>query len=114
VLSQNGQKQSVSGTVKDSDGTSATAIVTGINIDESAPRVRIAGPHGRTAYAATVPKARCVASDRISGIASCKLTMRKTATSTGYKVTIKATATTNAGVSKTIRVSFTIRHRRRR
>ena len=76
-LSRDGAGQSVSATITGTDGGSATATVSGINIDRTSPRVRIAGIHrGHTYHRA--PAARCRAIDALSGVATCHLTKHGT------------------------------------
>jgi hypothetical protein len=88
-----GAGQSVTRTIGATDGGSSTAVVSGINIDLTRPRVSIAGVRAGTTYDGGAPQGRCVAGDRLSGIASCRLTR----TVNGARVTYRATATDRAG-----------------
>jgi hypothetical protein len=82
--------------------------LTGINLDMGSPTVAVNGPWNGATFRGHVPKARCVAHESLSGIASCKLRTSKKKTPTGYRETVTATATTKANVSKTARVTFTV------
>ena len=57
----------------------------------------LSGVHNGATYAATSPQARCAATDSLSGITSCRLTRHTTPTAGGYRVTYTATATDQAG-----------------
>jgi hypothetical protein len=93
VLSHAGAGLSVTRTVSATDGGETTVVVRGIDIDLTRPRVSIAGVRAGATYGATVPHARCVASDRLSGVASCRITR----TVRGTQVRYDATATDKAG-----------------
>jgi hypothetical protein len=98
VLKTQGAGQSVTRTIAATDGGQATVVVNGINIDLTPPRVSIAGVRDGATYSGTAPLARCVGTDRLSGVASCRITR----TARGTHVTYQATATDRAGnVSRT-------------
>ena len=84
VLARNGAGQSVSRTVLAQDGGAATASLTGINVDRTAPVVRVVGKGS---------SARCVATDSLSGVARCTLTRTKV----GRRTRLAATAVDRAG-----------------
>ncbi len=92
-LARRGAGRSVTRTITSVDGGAATASVRGINIDNQRPTLKIRGVKKGGLYGAKAPKARCVAKDRVSGIASCKVSTRKRGTTT----TVTATATDKAG-----------------
>lgn len=86
-------------------------LVSGVNIDQAAPVVSIAGPlRGRT-YRSAPPAPTCVATAGVSGLASCSIAKALTDTSTGYRETLTATATSNAGILATSTVSFSVDER---
>jgi Bacterial Ig-like domain (group 3) len=101
TLSHSGKGQSVSQTVRTTSGGSATVHVDGINVDTTLPLIRLAGASARRLYTLTAPAARCFATDKVSGIRSCRLTERKTQSATGYRITYVAHATSNAGTTAT-------------
>ena len=71
VVSAEGAGQSRSGTATDKAGNSATATVTGINIDKTAPTVSLVGGplEGASYYFGSVPVSpTCSASDALSGL----------------------------------------------
>ncbi|GAA1934409.1 hypothetical protein GCM10009797_29740 [Nocardioides hwasunensis] len=100
-LTGNGAGRSVTRTVSATDGGVATVVVSGIDIDRVRPTVRIAGVRDGATYAGGVPRARCVARDRVSGIASCRITTRKR----GDRVVVTATAVDEAGNRRRTSVS---------
>jgi hypothetical protein len=77
VLTGNGPDQSASGTVTDKAGNQATTALGGINIDQEKPGIDPAkvNVNGQTYVLGNVPKATCTASDSISGVASCTVTV---------------------------------------
>jgi len=76
----------------------------GINIDRTAPTVRVRGVKAGTVYAAKAPQGRCAASDQGSGVASCTL-VRKVR---GKRVTYTAVATDRAGNTTRVRVRASV------
>jgi uncharacterized repeat protein (TIGR02543 family) len=70
--------QSVSRTIRATDGGIDTVTVSEINIDRTAPALKASGVRNGATYAAH-PAATCRATDAVSGVASCKLTRRVTA-----------------------------------
>ena len=106
-LSANRAGQSVLRTVVARDGGAATAVVRDIDIDRVAPAVRVVGVRNGGVYLGPAPEPQCVASDALSGIATCTVT-RQTA---GDLTTYRATATDRADNSRTITGSYrTIRY----
>ncbi|MGH8862921.1 MAG: hypothetical protein ACRDVG_17075, partial [Jatrophihabitantaceae bacterium] len=103
VVLREGAGQSVTRTISATDGGESTAVVSGISIDLTRPGVSIAGVRAGATYDGAVPQARCVAGDRLSGTASCRLTKAVD----GTRVTYRATATDAAG--NVTRTSVTVR-----
>lgn len=102
TFSRNGAGQSVTRTVTATDGGVATATVTRISVDRTAPAVAISGIRDGGRYLANTSAARCVASDSLSGVASCTLTR----TRSGVRERVTATAVDRAGnrTSRTVTV----------
>lgn len=74
-LIQDGHGQSLTRTITDTDGRVAAVTVTGINIDRTAPTLRVVGVRSGATYV-RAPKLVCRATDAVSGVASCRLTRR--------------------------------------
>lgn len=90
-----GADQSVTGTAVDWAGNTATDVVSGLNVDTVAPTVGFEDGFGSTHYYGSVPTyPACVASDALSGVASCVVTGGGTNVGTH---TLTATATDVAG-----------------
>jgi hypothetical protein len=104
TLRANAAGQSATGTVSAVDGGVATVSVTGIDIDTVKPAVRIAGAKQGATYLGTLPTPRCVAKDRLSGVASCRLTRH----AVGSRVRWKAVATDRAGNKGTVAIRATV------
>jgi hypothetical protein len=104
VLRHQGAGQSVTRTISAGDGGTATVAVRGINIDTSRPAVAISGVRNGASYSGTAPRARCAATDRLSGVASCTLTSSVRGTRTTYR----ATATDRAGNTAITSVTVTV------
>ncbi len=102
TLTNDGAAQSASANVSATDGGSATASVEGIRIDRTAPKVTITGVTKEKLYVGSLPKPKCVATDATSGVASCALTRKVTATRT----TVTAKAVDNAGNRSTTSLSY--------
>ncbi|MGN6608174.1 MAG: Ig-like domain-containing protein, partial [Jatrophihabitans sp.] len=103
TLTHDGAGQSVSGTIMAADGGAATASVTGIDIDTVRPRVSIAGVRNGATYP-SAPRARCSASDTLSGVARCTLT----SSVRNGRTTYRATAVDKAGNTATATVTVTV------
>ena len=112
TLAANAADQSVSRTITGTDGVgSGSVAVTDIDIDQSPPAVSVSGPvNGRT-YRSLPPAPKCVATAGVSGLASCTLAKTVSATSTGYRETLSGTATSNAALSATSTISFSVDER---
>jgi large repetitive protein len=103
TLSHNGGGQSVTRTIMAADGGGVTATVSPINIDKTAPKVRVTGIKNGATYDGAVPTAHCVAKDALSGVATCTLTRH----TSGTKTTYRATATDKAGNTTSVKGSYT-------
>ena len=104
VLSSSGAGQSVGRTINATDGGAATATVSGINIDLVAPTVAISGPTNGGVYRGFAPTTKCVATDALSGVASCTLA----SSTSGQKVTTTATATDKAGNVRRVIIQYLV------
>jgi hypothetical protein len=92
-LAGEGAGQSVTRTILATDGGAATVTVGGIHIDRTRPVVAIAGVRDGATYGGAAPRATCVSRDRLSGIASCRITRDRV----GDRLVLRATATDRAG-----------------
>ena len=108
-ISTNGRHSAFRETISNSIGRSGAVTVPVIGIDRTRPRVIIKGPRQGATYTGPAPKASCHATDRYSGIASCKLTEKKKRTGSGVHETIMARGTNHAGTTSTTQVSFTVK-----
>jgi len=103
TLSGDGADQSVTRTVGAADGGLGTVTVADLDIDRTPPLVSITGVQegGFYVFIGLTPPARCVATDAVSGIASCTVT----STRKGINWTSTATATDLAGnvTTRTVR-----------
>jgi len=105
TLGRQGAGQSVSRTIAAADGGIATVSLGGIDIDHTAPSVRIAGLTSGGHYV-SAPKARCKSSDKLSGIASCRLTHKRLRNG---RVRYTAVATDKAGNTARRQVTIALR-----
>ena len=104
-----GFAQQVSGVAVDNAGNQTTGTVTGINIDQIAPTVKVTGiANGATYPLGSVPTAGCSSRDTLSGVATAS-TVSSTRQGNGvYNVSCSA-ATDNAGnASAPVSASFTV------
>ncbi len=104
TLSGNGASLAVTRTVTATDGGMATVAVGGLNIDRTAPTVKVAGVTSGARYFAASPSARCAGTDRLSGLASCTIRKQRS----GQVETITATAVDRAGNTATARVKVDV------
>ena len=105
TLSSDGAGQSVSGTATDKAGNSATASVTGINIDRAPPTITASADRAPSAngwYKAPVTISFSCG-DALSGIASCPSAV--TVNGDGKGQSVSGTATDKAGNSATASVT---------
>jgi hypothetical protein len=109
TLSSSGAGQSVSRTITDTAGRSAQAGVTGINIDTVAPTVAIKGVKKGKAYPRK-KKPTCVATDALSGVASCVISQKKK----GKKYVVTAVATDKAGNTATATLTYKLKPKKKK
>jgi hypothetical protein len=103
TLTHNGAGQSVTRTITATDGGTKTAVVRGINIDGTDPKVHVTGVHNGAVYDGTAPTGHCVAKDALSGVASCKISRHTSGTKTTYRAVAKDKAGNTATVSGSYR-----------
>ncbi len=99
VVSTNGAGQSVTGTVTDRAGNSATATASGINIDTVAPAFESVSVADGAVYRFTAPAPACTAKDAVSGVDSCVVVVTAQADPGAWAFT--ATAKDKAGNTST-------------
>jgi hypothetical protein len=104
TVSRNGAAQSVTRTVSATDGGVATAVVSGLSVDRTAPTARVTGVRAGGLYFASTAAARCSGSDALSGVATCRLTR----TRSGSTETLTATVTDRAGNARSSSVKVTV------
>lgn len=112
-LAANGRNQVVKRSVTDALGAVGSVSSPGVNIDRTAPKLKVRGARSGAKY----PKARrlsCRASDALSGVASCKVVTSKRKSRKGKVVTWRATAVDRAGNTKIAKGKYTIRVKKRR
>ncbi|SHG11253.1 Listeria/Bacterioides repeat-containing protein [Jatrophihabitans endophyticus] len=107
VFTGDGAARTVTRTIVAKDGGTATVVV-GVDIDHTAPSVGIGGARNRGVYRGTAPSVRCVGSDALSGITSCRLSTWSSAIAAGRTVHYRATATDRAGNTRTASGSYTV------
>ncbi len=100
----NGAAQSTTQTIAATNGGVATVTVNGVNLDQTAPAVRVTGVRNGAGYGGKAPTAHCVGGDALSGLASCTLTRHTSGTLTSYS----ARATDQAGNTRTVRGSYRV------
>ncbi|MET4639507.1 hypothetical protein ABIE24_002752 [Mycetocola sp. 2940] len=101
-----GANQSVTGTATDWAGNTATAAASGLNIDKTDPTVGFSGgPASSYYFGNDVAAPTCVASDTLSGVASCTVTGGGTAVGSHSYI---AVATDNAGNSASATLGYTV------
>jgi hypothetical protein len=109
-LFRDGAGQSVTRTVTDAVGAVGQAVVTGVNIDRVPPTVRLKGVRNGGVYAAAhPPRPRCVASDRLSGLAGCRVRKHRLRAGGITTVVYIAVARDQAGNKKSTRVVVILR-----
>ena len=112
TLSDEGAGQSVTGTAVDNAGNSATATVSGINIDKTAPTITITTPADGATYTLNQSVAASYScSDSLSGVASCTGPVPNGSnidTSTVGSKTFTVNATDNAGNTATKTHSYRV------
>jgi Bacterial Ig-like domain (group 3) len=99
VLTQSSADLSVTRTIRTAEGTTATVALRGIKIDLTKPEVEIVGVRNHALYHGTKPPVSCAATDRVSGIASCKVITNVKRSSKLATITYTAVATSGAGLT---------------
>ncbi|GLZ29823.1 hypothetical protein Lesp02_20130 [Lentzea sp. NBRC 105346] len=99
VVSANGANQSVTGSVTDRAGNTATATVTGLNVDTEAPVFESVSVADGAVYKFAAPAPGCTAKDTVSGVDSCVVVVTALADPGAYAFT--ATAKDKAGNTST-------------
>ena len=108
TLSRNGAGQQVSRTITATDGGTATATVSGIDIDQRLPGVQVKGVVNGGTYT-QAPVIRCRARDGLSGIHACVVKTRRHRQADGdVVVRYQVRATDNAGNQRTRRGHYTL------
>lgn len=109
TLGKSARNETVSRTITTAAGDSSSITLLGIRIDLTRPAVGILGIRNHGRYKGRAPRARCRASDRISGIRSCELRRRVKRTSTGETITFIAKATSWAGTTRMVKKTISVR-----
>lgn len=97
-LNRSSANERVSRTITTAAGASATITLSGIKIDLTKPHVKLVGIRSHALYRGLIPPVGCVASDPVSGIASCRISTRVKHHGTSEMITYRATAISWAGV----------------
>lgn len=114
VLTLSKADQSVTRTITADDGGTATVTVSDLDIDRVAPTVKVGGVTQGRVYTGTAPRATCVGTDKLSGIATCRLVSRSTKLKVGKRVTVTATATDKAGNTAVKTVTYTVKPKKKK
>ncbi|MEU7525085.1 PxKF domain-containing protein [Saccharothrix sp. NPDC042600] len=109
VLSTDGAAQSATASVTDRAGNTAQASLTGINIDQSAPTITGTSVTDGAIYDFTAPAPACTATDAVSGIDTCAVTVQPGAEGVH---TFTATARDQAGNTTTRTGKYQVRRYR--
>jgi hypothetical protein len=96
TLHHNGAAQVVSRTVKAADGGMATVNVH-VNLDQTDPHVHVSGVTDGGKYPSPGPTPKCVASDGLSGVASCTVTVQLNHHGSSTSSNFRVVATDKAG-----------------
>ena len=107
TVSREGAAQAVNATATAADGAVATTHSV-VNLDRTAPRVRISGVRDDVAYLGVRPRYSCQSADGLSGVASCRIRAVKRAH--GPNV-LRAIAVDRAGNVSTHSVSYWVKRR---
>jgi len=104
TLSTSGADQSVTKTIQNGDFVKASTTVGNLDIDLVKPTAKITGVKKGKTYAHKM-KAKCKASDALSGLDSCKVKQKKK----GSKFIVTATATDKAGNVTTVKLTYKVK-----
>lgn len=112
VLSANGAN-TATGTATDKAGNTASASVSGINIDQEKPTLTTADVNvqGGTFILGTAPSATCTATDSFSGVASCTVKVAGGNANGVGTFTYTATAVDKVGNTTTVTGSYRVIYR---
>ncbi|NUS51692.1 MAG: hypothetical protein HOQ22_11725 [Nocardioidaceae bacterium] len=111
TVSANGVGQSVSGEAVDRAGNRAGTSVSGINVDAEGPTIAKVNVQGNTYVLGTVPTATCTATDNVSGVASCKVTVTGGNANGVGAFAYTATATDQAGNTTKVQGGYQVIYR---
>lgn len=95
---RSGADQQVTRTISDVDGAT-DAVTVGVDLDRRKPKVRVKGIK-RGGHYNQVPKIRCVAKDKLSGVAKCKVKTK--VTRNGNQIAYRVVARDKAGNKRII------------
>lgn len=109
TLGESASAQSVSGTVEDNAGNTAGAQVDGLLVDLSDPTGIVITSQTVVGRGTTPTPPTCVATDAVSGIASCTVSGYDTSTLTSSR-TLTATATDVAGRTSTKTATYAVNY----
>ncbi|MBW8801493.1 MAG: Ig-like domain repeat protein, partial [Streptomyces sp.] len=105
TVTHQGAARVVSRTILATDGGAATASVS-INLDRTAPKVVVKGVINGGQYAKPGPTPACVASDALSGVASCTVSRHSHTTGDSTTVHYRVTARDKAGNVRTVNGTY--------
>jgi hypothetical protein len=112
TLTANGINQSVTRSATDKAGNSASATVSGINIDAEPPTITINGPVAGGVYTlGSVPTPSCTPTDNLSGAPSCSGTLTGGTANGVGTFTYMALATDKAGNTAITSVIYSVIYR---
>lgn len=109
VVDTSGAGQTVSGTVVDKAGNTATVTVTDLNVDLAAPAVAVTGAVNGANYPLNqIPSPACATTDAISGVAApAVLTLTRT-DSGGYTATCAGAADIAGNTTLPVAIAYTV------
>ncbi len=108
TLADDGANQSVTRSISATDGGTASVTVGDLDLDGTGPDVAIKGVEDGATYKGHAPKARCEATDGLSGVRSCDIETKTENTKRSKRVVVVATATDRAGNVSTDRVIYRV------
>jgi hypothetical protein len=107
TVSEEGAAQAFSATVNAVDGGVAT-VSSVVNLDRTAPTVKVRGVRDGAAYLGVKPRPRCQAADGLSGVLSCKVIASR---GSYGRTVLTGTAVDRAGNVARDRVSYQVNRR---
>jgi hypothetical protein len=113
VLATNGASNSVTRSATDNAGNTASATVSGIKIDQERPTLTAADVNvaGATYTLGAVPSASCNATDAVSGVDSCRVSVTGGSANGVGGFAYTAVATDRAGNTTTVSGTYTVKYR---